>query len=86
MQSHGSAGSRDFDAEMAGMIAANNGGYGGGGGGGGYYHHQTMSPQYSAGSGSMNKFSPDPRAYLASSLYAPSGATSAYQVSPARSK
>ena len=83
MQSHGSTGSRDFDAEMAGMIAANSG-YGGNGGG---YHHQSMSPQYSVGSGSMNmKFSPDPRAYLASSLYAPSGATSAYQVSPARSK
>ena len=78
MQSHGSTGSRDFDAEMAGMTAAN-GGYGGG-------FHQSMSPQYSIGSGSMHKFSPDPRAYLASSLYAPSGATSAYQVSPARSK
>ncbi len=82
MQSHGSMGSRDFDAEMAGMIAAN-GGYGGGSG----YYHQSMSPQYSVGSGSLNmKFSPDPRSYLASSLYAPSGATSAYQVSPARSK
>ena len=53
---------------------------------GGYGHHQSSSPHYSSASGSMNKFSPDPRMYLASSLYAPSGATSAYQISPARSR
>jgi hypothetical protein len=76
LQSHGSGGSRDFDAEMAGMLAAN----------GSYGHHQSSSPHYGSTGGSMNKFSPDPRVYLASSLYAPSGATSAYQVSPARSR
>ena len=77
LQSHGSSGgSRDFDAEMAGMLAAN----------GSYGNHQSSSPHYGSTGASMNKFSPDPRVYLASSLYAPSGATSAYQVSPARSR